>query len=155
MQSLRGCSLPVYEFACPVCGKQLTDTFLMVDAPVLGEPCDRVVCPDCQVSTIRLISSGVLVTMPKPVDVYHKNPRRQAEKIAEVMSEPLSNEEVKVGKELMLERERALHKPVGTLTTGRPKPKDQKDFDTRVKPLARKRARESRNMRSRGRGKPL
>ena len=145
--------MPAYEFFCPVCDRVTLGVFSMSDAPVVGEPCSEVPCDDCGLAMIRRFSSGIRVATPKPNDVYHKNPRRQAEKIAEVLDEPLTNEEIKVGRELMKERERALDKPEGTLTTGRPAPKSQKEFDERVRPVASKRAKMSKSMRSKPKGK--
>ena len=63
------------------------------------------------------------------------------------MDEPITPEEVAVGTELLRQREKILDKPAGTLTTGRPAPASQKEFDTKVRPVAAKRAKLSKQMR--------
>jgi 1-acyl-sn-glycerol-3-phosphate acyltransferase len=77
-------------------------------------------------------------------EVYHKNPRRHLEKIQEVMAEPVTNAEIKEGTAMLKEREKLMNKPEGTLTTGRPAPKSKEEFENKIKPLAKKRAQDSR-----------
>ena len=143
--------MPMYEFQCDLCGRIDSKVFPMLDAPRVGWIVDGdkdLVC--CGESMVRIYSRGILVAVLKPQNIEEKRPQKQLEKTLEAMNEPLSLTEIREGKALLAEREKQLGKPEGTLTTGRPKPVDQKDFDERVKPVAAARAKASRAQRSKG-----
>jgi hypothetical protein len=94
--------------------------------------------------------SNFLVAVLKPKDIASKNPKRQMEKALALMDEPISRSEMREGKEMLREREQQLEKPPGTLTGERAAPKSRKDFEERVRPIASKRAKLSRQMRTKG-----
>ncbi len=139
--------MPAYEFRCPECDYVDIYWFPMSAAPVVGATVDDLLCANCNKRGLVRIFSRPVAMVKLNKHVEYKREKRQMDAIQEVMNEPVTQEDVEVGTELLREREKELEKPTGTLTTGRPAPKDRKDFEERVVPMVKKHAKRSQEMR--------